>query len=52
MVWDHGTQDARTRAHGTRKKALAEYEVPPLDEEIKEALREFVALKKADMPDK
>ncbi|MGC1578137.1 MAG: trimethylamine methyltransferase family protein, partial [Beijerinckiaceae bacterium] len=33
------------------KKALAEYEAPPIDPAIDEALREFIERKKASMPD-
>ena len=31
---------------------LADYEAPPIDAAVDEALRDFVARRKADMPDK
>ena len=46
-----GSQDAATRANRKWKKALAEYEAPPLDEGIDEALKDFVANRKAEMED-
>ena len=51
-VGRQGSQETRTRAHGAWKTAPAEYDAPPLDEGIDEALRDFVARKKAKMPDK
>ncbi len=46
-----GSVDAATRANRAWKKALAEYEAPPLDQGTREALADFVARRKADMPD-
>ncbi len=42
-----GSLDAATRANGVWKKTLAEYEAPPLDAGTDEALRDFVARRKA-----
>jgi trimethylamine--corrinoid protein Co-methyltransferase len=46
-----GEKTAEQRANALWKKWLAEYEAPPLDPGIDEALRDFVARKKASMPD-
>jgi trimethylamine--corrinoid protein Co-methyltransferase len=46
-----GSHDAAYRANKLWKKRLAEYEAPPLDEGTDEALRDFVARKKAAMDD-
>jgi len=46
-----GSRDAYTRANGIWKKWLADYEAPPLDPGIDEALKAFIAEKKASMPD-
>lgn len=46
-----GSQTAEQRANAIYKKWLAEYEAPPLDEGIDEALLDFIATKKASMPD-
>ena len=46
-----GSTDAATRANRLWKKRLAEYEAPALDEGIDEALQDFVARRKAEMPD-
>ena len=46
-----GQDDAATRANRIWKQKLREYEPPPLDEGIDEALKEFVEKKKAAMPD-
>ena len=46
-----GSIEAATRANTKWKKMLAEYEAPPLDRAIDEALREFVAMRKASMED-
>lgn len=48
---DDGGKDALTRANLRWKKLLAEYEKPPLDEAIDEALLDFVARKKAERDD-
>jgi trimethylamine--corrinoid protein Co-methyltransferase len=49
---EQGSRDARTRAHGAWKQALADYEAPPLDEGVDEALREYVTRKKSAVADK
>lgn len=46
-----GALDAAQRANSTWKKMLAEYEAPPIDEGMDEALREFVMTKKDAVPD-
>jgi trimethylamine--corrinoid protein Co-methyltransferase len=46
-----GSEDAAVRANRRWKKALAEYRAPPLDESIDEALKDFIARKKASMQD-
>ena len=50
--WEaEGRQDAAQRANAAWKKVLAEYEAPPIDPGIDEALRDFIETKKASMPD-
>ncbi len=46
-----GSADAATRANRLWKKRLAEYEAPPLDAAIDDELQDFIARKKASMPD-
>lgn len=46
-----GSEDAATRANRLWKKRLAEYEAPALDEGVDEALRDFMARRKGEMPD-
>lgn len=46
-----GSSDAATRANAAWKKSLAEYEAPPMEAGIKEALQDFVTRKKAEMAD-
>jgi trimethylamine--corrinoid protein Co-methyltransferase len=46
-----GAQRTEQRAHGVAEKWLKEYEAPPLDPGIDEALGEFIAKKKAVLPD-
>ncbi len=46
----HG-DDAATRANRLWKQRLRDYEAPELDAGIDEALQDFVAKKKAGMPD-
>ena len=48
---EDGSLDAAQRANVIWKKMLAEYEAPPLDPAIDEALLDFVARRKASMPD-
>ena len=50
--WEaEGSEDAAIRANRLWKQRLREYEAPPLDEGIDEALQDFMSRKKADMPD-
>ena len=46
-----GSTDAATRANRLWKKKLAEYVAPPLDEGIDEALKDFIARRKAASQD-
>lgn len=46
-----GRLDTAQRANRLWKRMLAEYEAPPLDPGIDEALRDFIARRKAAMPD-
>ena len=46
-----GSVDAATRANGRWKTMLAEYQAPPLDEGINEALQDFMTRRKASMED-
>ena len=46
-----GSHDAAYRANARWKKALADYEAPPLDPGIDEALQDFMARTKASMDD-
>jgi trimethylamine--corrinoid protein Co-methyltransferase len=46
-----GEKTAEQRANGLWKKWLADYQAPPLDPGVEEALAEFIAKKKASMPD-
>ena len=48
---DEGSRDTMTLANERMKKMLADYREPPLDPAIKQALEDFVAAKKASMPD-
>ncbi|MGR3762192.1 trimethylamine methyltransferase family protein [Roseobacteraceae bacterium NS-SX3] len=51
-TWDEqGGSDAAARANARWKAQLAAYEAPPLDEATDEALQDFIAQKKASMPD-
>ena len=43
---DAGSRDAAQRAHGIWKALLAEYEAPPLDPGVREALAAYVARRK------
>jgi trimethylamine--corrinoid protein Co-methyltransferase len=50
--WEaEGAQDAAQRANKLFKRMLADYEAPALDPAIDEALKEFIAKKKAATPD-
>jgi trimethylamine---corrinoid protein Co-methyltransferase len=48
---EDGGQDAAQRANRIWKQMLAEYEAPPIDPGIDEALLEFIAKRKASFPD-
>jgi trimethylamine--corrinoid protein Co-methyltransferase len=48
---EEGGLDAAQRANGLWKRRLAEYEAPPLDDAIDAELQEFVARRKAELPD-
>jgi trimethylamine--corrinoid protein Co-methyltransferase len=48
---EDGSLDAATRANAIWKRMLREYEAPPLDAAIDEALLDFIARRKASMPD-
>ncbi|SRR6056297_267427 len=46
-----GALEMPARANARWKKMLAEYEPPPIDQGVDEALLEFIALRKKEMPD-
>jgi len=46
-----GGEDAMTRANRAWKKTLAEYQAPPIDEGRDEALKDFMARRKASVDD-
>ena len=48
---EDGGLDAAQRANAIWKRMLAEYEAPPIDPGIDEALGEFILKRKASMPD-
>ena len=48
---EDGSLDARARANKVWKRMLAGYEAPPIDPAVDEALLEFIAKRKASMPD-
>ena len=48
---EDGSLDAAQRANRIWKRMLQEYEAPPIDEGVDEALHEFIAKRKASMPD-
>jgi trimethylamine--corrinoid protein Co-methyltransferase len=48
---EDGSLDAAQRANGIWKRMLREYEAPPIDPGVDEALGEFIAKRKASMPD-
>lgn len=48
---DEGSLDAPRRANRKWKRMLAEYQPPPIDPAVDEALRDFVARRKAAVPD-
>jgi len=48
---EDGGLDAPQRANAIWKRMLAEYEAPPIDQAVDEALLEFMIRRKASMPD-
>jgi trimethylamine--corrinoid protein Co-methyltransferase len=48
---EDGGLDAAQRANAIWKRMLSEYEAPPIDPGVDEALQEFIAKRKASMPD-
>ena len=48
---ENGAKDAATRANARWKRMLADYEPPAIDAGVDEALRDFIARRKATMPD-
>ena len=49
--WEaEGGKDANQRATEAAKRLLSQYEPPPLDPAIDEALQEFIAKRKAELP--
>ena len=48
---EDGSLDAAQRANRIWKRMLQEYEAPSIDEGVDEALHEFIAKRKASMPD-
>jgi trimethylamine--corrinoid protein Co-methyltransferase len=51
--WEaEGAHDMTQRANAAWKKTLAEFEAPPLDPGIDEGLRDYIARKKSQMPDR
>ena len=50
--WEaEGSLDMAQRANAVWKKMLREYEAPPIDPAVDEALRDFIARRKASFPD-
>jgi trimethylamine--corrinoid protein Co-methyltransferase len=48
---EDGSLDAAQRANRIWKRTLAEYEAPPIEPAVDEALNEFINRRKASMPD-
>ncbi len=48
---DDGSLDAAARANAVVKSMLAEYQAPPIDPALDEALVDFVARRKSELPD-
>ena len=48
---ENGGEDMRTRAHNRWNDLLNSYEAPPIDEATDEALKDFVAKRKSELPD-
>ena len=50
--WEsEGSRDAAVRANERWKRTLRDYEAPPLDEGVHEALNEWIDRRKASFPD-
>jgi trimethylamine--corrinoid protein Co-methyltransferase len=49
--FEAGKTDSATRANARWKASLADYEAPTIDGAVDESLRDFVARRKASMPD-
>lgn len=51
-MWrDNGAQTADQRASARWRQMLNDYQAPPMDDDVRKALAEFVAARKASMPD-
>lgn len=48
---EQGSEDSMQRANRKWKKTLEDYQVPPMDEATNEALKDFIARRKASMDD-
>lgn len=48
---ENGAEDMRRRAYKKWNAMLANYEAPPIDPGTKQALDDFVARRKAELPD-
>ena len=48
---EDGGKDAAQRANAVWKRMLAEYQAPPIDPGVDEALLDFIARRKASFPD-
>jgi trimethylamine---corrinoid protein Co-methyltransferase len=48
---ERGSKDAQTRAFERWKKLLNEYEAPPMEPAVDEALKDYVARRKHELPD-
>ncbi len=48
---DEGGKDAAQRANAIWKRMLSEYEAPPIDPGVDEALQDYIARRKASFPD-
>ena len=46
-----GAQDAARRANQLWKSMLAEYQPPPIDPALDEALKDYITQRKSEMPD-
>jgi trimethylamine--corrinoid protein Co-methyltransferase len=48
---ERGAKDAQTRAFERWRQMLQDYEAPPIDEAVDEALNDFIARRKRELPD-